>query len=204
MPYYPQNNILFIHIPKTGGTNIELELQKNIKQILYSGPTNNLLPDPYNKISLQHQTYLTIYEYREFLSVTFSNIKILTVVRNPYDRIISDLFWYKLINKSTSKEEIYNIIKNVYLNSNNFDNHNIPQYKFITDENENLIPSIKIFKTENLNNENEIINNFLGFKINISNKNGNKDYSAYLDTDIINVINSFYHKDFELFNYEKK
>ena len=29
MPYYKNDNLLFIHIPKTGGTNIENELKKN-------------------------------------------------------------------------------------------------------------------------------------------------------------------------------
>ena len=37
MPYYSNINVLFIHIPKTGGTVIEEAIQKKTKQTLYSG-----------------------------------------------------------------------------------------------------------------------------------------------------------------------
>ena len=33
--------------------------------------------------------------------------KFVTIVRNPYERIVSDLFWYKLINKNSSQEEVF-------------------------------------------------------------------------------------------------
>ena len=52
-----------------------------------------LLDLPYNKKSLQHQFYTTLYQFKNKLNINFDNIKIFSVVRNPYDRIISDLFW---------------------------------------------------------------------------------------------------------------
>ena len=104
MPYYPNKNILFIHIPKTGGTVIEDEIKKQYNETLYSGYSNNILEYPYNKISLQHQLYTTIYKYKNILNINFNNIKIFSVVRNPYDRIISDLFWYNLIEKDDSSD----------------------------------------------------------------------------------------------------
>ena len=41
----------------------------------------------------------------------------------------------------------------VFNKNNDYDNHIIPQYKFVTDENGNLIENIKIFKTESLTDE---------------------------------------------------
>ena len=201
MPYYKSKNILFIHIPKTGGTVIENEIKKKSRQTLYSGRINRILPKPYNS-SLQHQFYTTLYKFRNKLNINFDNIKVFSVVRNPYDRVISDLFWYNLIKKDYDSTKVYNVIKNKYLNRNDLDNHNKPQYKFVTDEMGVLIPHIKILKTEELNQINDDINKFIGFEINIKRGNTNKDYSRYLNNNSISLINDFYKKDFELFNYK--
>lgn len=211
MPYYKNKNLLFIHIPKTGGTVIENAIKELSKytpverlSILYSGYTNELLDFPYNKVSLQHQFYTTIYKFKDKLDVNFDNIKIFSVVRNPYDRVISDLFYLKLIKKDFTAKEVYFIIKRHYLYRNDLDNHNEPQYKFITDDNCELIKNIEIFKTETLNESNDKLNEFIGFDINIKQTNINKDYSNYLNKDSISLINTFYKKDFELFNYKFK
>lgn len=204
MPYYKDKKILFIHVPKTGGTIIESAIKKNISETLYSGRSNTLLEFPYNRISLQHQFYKTIYKFKDKLNVNFDNIKIFSVVRNPYDRIISDLFWYKLIDKEFNSNQVYYVIKNNYLYRGDLDNHNKPQYYFLVDENDDLIKTIKIFHTEKLNELNDELNKFLGFNINIKQKEVNKDYSKYLNNDSISLINNFYKKDFELFNYKLK
>ena len=204
MPYYKEKNILFIHIPKTGGTVIEKNITLHTPQKLYSGKTNTLLEFPYNKKSLQHQFYTTIYQFKDKLKVNFDNIKIFSIVRNPYDRIISDLFHFNLIKKYFTSEQVYNTIKNNYLYRDDLDNHNEPQYKFIVDENFELVKNIKIFNTETLNKSNDELNKFLGFNIVIQENNVNKDYSSYLNKDSISLINSFYKKDFELFNYKLK
>ena len=200
MPYYKEIELLFIHIPKTGGTSLENYLKKTYKETLFSGYGNNILPeDDFQKNSLQHQTYSTIYKYRDILEVDFnSNLKVLTIVRDPYDRIISDLFFLVLINRNDTCETVYNIIKD-YLYKDCYDNHNIPQYKFITDSNEELIENIKIFKTETLTQD---INNY-GFTDYIGTKS-NIIHSNYLNNDSIQLINIFYKKDFELFNYTFK
>ena len=67
MPYYPKIHTLFIHIPKTGGRTFEEQLSKHSKQLLLGSSTNNLLPPPFNKKSLQHQLYNTIFKYRDLL-----------------------------------------------------------------------------------------------------------------------------------------
>lgn len=204
MPYYRRVNLLFIHIPKTGGTVIEDEIKKKFSQELFSNYTNKLLEYPYSKISLQHQFYSTIYNYKKKIRLNLKNLKTFAVIRNPYDRIISDLFWYNLIKSSDTPEIVYNVIKNNYIDRDDLDNHNVPQYKFVTDKNSNLVSSIKIFRCETLNEDNDLLCKFLGFKINIKRNNVNKNYDKYLNKMSIDLINNFYKKDFELFNYEMK
>lgn len=205
MPYYKEKNILFIHIPKTGGTVIENQLKYIYKQTLFNvNRDSNLLDPPYNTINYQHQFYTTLYKYRNKLDIDFNNndIKIFSVVRNPYDRVISDLFFMLSMKKNTPSDEVYNIIKYNYLYRNDLDNHNEPQYKYLVDENSELIKNIKIFKTETLNESNDILNKYLGVDINIKKTTPNMDYSIYLNNDSIALINEFYKKDFELFGYD--
>ena len=73
MPYFRKQHILFIHIPKTGGSTINHYFKKKdtielftVKQI-FSNIDNNLLPKPYNLISLQHQTYNTLFKFSDLL-----------------------------------------------------------------------------------------------------------------------------------------
>lgn len=204
MPYYKEKKLLFLHIPKTGGQVIEKEIGKQCVQTLHSDYINSLLDEPYNKKSLQHQYYTTLYKYQNRLDISFDNIKIFSVVRNPYDRIISDLFHWEIINKNYTSEQVCDVIKKYYLEKPYLDNHNEAQYKFLVDENGELIKNIKIFKTETLNESNDELNRFLGFDINIKQPNVNKNYSMYLNKESIFLINEYYKKDFELFNYKFK
>ena len=194
-----------------------MKLKKKKKQELYSGIHNNILDKPYNKQSLQHQFYRTLYKNRDILKINFDNIKIFSVVRNPYNRIISDMLWWgkyrdknnifeknplPRIKKDFTPEQVYDIIVNSYINRTDLDNHNEPQYKFLCDDNMNLIPSIKIFKCETLNETNDEINEFIRQNINIKRKNVNKNYLSFLNDKSINIINEKYKRDFELFGYE--
>ena len=112
MPYYKECNLLFIHIPKTGGTCIDTQICKSRKRTLYTIFSNDLLPEPYKNISLQHQFYTTIYENRTILDINFDKIKIFTIVRNPYDRMVS---WYFYLKRQALKH-----IKNYNRSTNNY------------------------------------------------------------------------------------
>ena len=211
MPYFKNDNVnvLFIHIPKTSGSSIE-----NYFSYKFNIPLNNnsLFDAVDNELqmkenmiinsSLQHITYNQIVKYSKVFNINFNNIKIITIVRNPYERIISDLFYFLKINVNTSKEEVFDIIKE-YLVSNKCDNHNIPQHNFITDDNKELIPNIHILKTENLTSD-MISLGYTDFnRFDHSNPNKNVNYYNYLNNKSIEIINDFYHFDFILFNYDK-
>ena len=207
MPYYKEKNLLFIHIPKTGGTIIENELKKKTPEELFSRVKclKFLIDPPYNKVTPQHQFYSTLYDYRKKLNINFENIKVFSIVRNPYDRIISDLLHLKLIKVDYTPELVFENMKyNFFDRSGRLDNHEVPQYKYVTDEDSKLIPHIKIFKCEKLNECNTELNRYIGIDINIKQENVNKDYSKYLNKDSISLINDYYKKDFEMFGYKLK
>ena len=108
MPYFQNEttNLLFIHIPKTGGTSVETYFSRKLniplnEQCLYTPAKGRFYK---NNVSYQHQTYLTLLNNAEELGIYFEGITILSIVRNPYDRVISDLFFYKMIE--TDSEQI--------------------------------------------------------------------------------------------------
>ena len=206
MPYYPKINVLFIHIPKTGGTTLENFLKTKSNQTLYNyKPGNTLLPnDALCKVSLQHQTYSTLKEYSNIVNIPFhdNNLKVITIVRNPYNRIISDLFWFKLIKLNDDPNVVYNAIIN-YVDKNCYDNHNLPQYKFVTNEEGDVYDNITIFRTESLTTDIKSYG-FSDFRIKRQLVGSEKEekYKSYLNDKSIAFINKYYSKDFDLFSYD--
>ena len=204
MPYFYNNNInlLFIHIPKTGGSNFE-----NYISYKYNIPLNekSLSTKRLNNISYQHLLYSDIIKNNNIhpdFNINFHNINIITFVRNPYSKIISELFFYGLIDSSSTPEEVFIQMKDTFMvNDNTYDNHNLPQYMFIIDENNNVINNLKIIKTETLTDDLKNVG-FDDFHFFVNSDNINKDYSKYYNSDSIKLVNEYYEKDFFYFGYE--
>lgn len=204
MPYFEDFHLLFIHIPKTGGSNIEnffLNYFKKTPKI--TNLLSNNLDIKINNHSLQHMTYKEYFNNQSFFNIHFKNIKILTVVRNPYNRLMSDLFYLGLANKNNTKEEIEEIIK-VYLKNNIlYDNHKLEQYKFLLNNDNQIDKNIIIFKSETLNQQ-MIKLGFPEFEnfCNHTNTIITSNYLKYLNENSIKLINDYYNLDFHYFNYE--
>ena len=204
MPYFKDFNLLFIHIPKTGGSNIEnFFFNYNKQKPKISNIISNNINLKLNNHSLQHSTYLEMLLFKDFFDIDFNNLKIITVVRNPYDRILSDLFYLKFIDKNNTPEEIEHVLK-IYLESNlMYDNHKLQQYKFLVNENDIIEKKIIIMKSESLNKQ----MNDIGFPefenfCNFNNTKINKDYSKHLNKNSIKMINDYYKLDFIYFDYK--
>lgn len=208
MPYYKDLHILFIHIPKTGGSTLEKVLRQegNHKQTLYSGYTNTLLPEPYNKTSLQHQSYCTILDHKELCDIDFNEqLKLLTIVRNPYHRAVSSLFHNNQIKKGTSKAEVFEELeKFIDLPPDTVDNHNVAQYKFVVDKNNKLPNKLIILKTESLDRDMLLYFKRIACKRELVGKASDTNYMKYLGPRSIKLINRVYKRDFELFDYPMK
>jgi hypothetical protein len=208
MPYFKNEsvNLLFIHIPKTGGSSLENYFSKKYNIKLNNNSlfgVNKLFTNIQVYAYLQHILYKTIIKYINYFGIETENLKIITIVRNPYNKIISDLFYFKFINKNSSPAQVFQAIKKfISLNNKEVDNHNIPQFLFIQHQNK-LIDNIIILHTETLN-EDMIKLGYSDFNIKSnSNKYNINDYSKYLNNDSIKLINHCYHLDFEYFDYKK-
>jgi hypothetical protein len=199
MPYYRELNILLVHIPKTGGSSVErFFAEKNEgRQRLLSRHGNNLIPDPeLQKFSLQHQFYSNLYAYRDELGIDFnSNLRVLAIVRNPYHRLISGLRWRRMIGPESSREEIYRAATE-YVNHVNLDNHNVPQFRFVTDSNGVLYQQIEIFRTETLTAQMRAH----GFVDYMGRETANVYWNCY-SRELVELVNDFYQKDFGFFDY---
>lgn len=208
MPYFHNDkcNILFIHIPKTAGASIEKYLSTKYSIELNTNSLyghSNLFKGTSNKdidvISLQHHTLHNILTFKDIYKINTKDLKIFCVVRNPYERIISDMFWQQLININDSPDIVCNAIKKYVLE--NMDNHNIPQYKMICDDDQKIYNDVLILKFENLKEDMKKIG-FSGMNVYIHVLTYNKTPFYYLNDESIKIINKYYEKDFIFFDYE--
>ena len=204
-----QKKLQFIHIPKNAGTSIEnlgykfgIKWGRFIPFYKYKYKTSNNI-----KCSHWHNPYFT----RE------DNTDYFTVVRNPYDKIISEFYYdnghtnEKYASDSHLKsfylwlDEKHKIIKsNKYKN----DCHLLPQHEYIYDSNgkkriDHIIYMDKDFK-ENLDKLFKKYN--LGIDINKLKKDNSrkKTFSKNdINQNALNKINEMYSKDFEKFSFTK-
>ena len=152
MPYFKNENILFIHIPKTGGTSIDSYfLNKYNEEVGVDKLIHPFIK--YKNVAYQHLQLQVIYNQRNEFNIDFDNIQIITIVRNPYHRIMSELAFLHLVKDDTSPEITYEHIQNLIIQHNYGilrDNHIRSQYDMLT-LNGKIPDNIKILRTENLN-----------------------------------------------------
>ena len=193
-----QRKIIFIHVPKTGGTSIEMRLGMR-------GKTNGY--GVINNIAKQH------YRWRQYVKELgtdiFNDYYKFAVCRNHYTRFLSEYYWCEAPGMGHRHGQSFadffkdaeRIIKEKQFKLTKYHDHFIPQWRFVFDDEGNSKVN-KIFRFESFNE----IDVFLKEKYKaIGNqhqkKSGNKKY--VLSDEDKNRIYTIYKKDFELFGYPK-
>ena len=189
---------IFIHIPKTAGTSIEQFLKDNGKNSIdYHGVRDGR--------SMHHYTAI---DFKRELPWHFNDYYKFSIVRNPYDRLLSEYYWTPIphvgYKSGKTKAEFLNyvshIVKNNLFFQNIYNDHFIPQFMFVYDK--KLLVD-HIFKFENMN----LIVDFLKKKLEIENDlpilNKSKIKKEYWNNKQKERIYRIYKNDFILFNYSK-
>lgn len=183
--------LLFLWIPKTGGTSV----YDSLSSVCYF-PKEIVSPKKIKRGTHGHFSLHSIYDMQELFQ-----FDIFTVVRNPYDRIVSLFFYLKKVGQIPNDVQFTSFVTRVTkkpIPPVGFYNHNgFNQANKMLDWTEG-VPNLKIFKFEQIND----CFHFYGLEPKKLNTTEHKTYLSYYNKDTIEMVNSFYREDFSLFNYE--
>lgn len=192
------HKFIFIHIPKTGGTSVESAL----------------------KLSLDHHDH-------QFYRKSFKNYTdffVFTVVRNPFDRAVSDYKWVTntkysypakqlkemFVNKSFEYflDNYYNLkFKDVkrFKNLNWFKNHHLTHCREQIDLLNPIDDVDYIMRFENLQQDFDIVCEKIGIpqqQLPHKNKTNRKHYTEYYNDETKKIVAEKFSKDIEYFGYK--
>jgi hypothetical protein len=200
-----KNKIIFIHVPKTGGSSIEKSLIDIFDETIKINGDQTSIVDKLKKPkknsfnSLKHATAEELKcQYGEEIFNVYTKF---SVIRNPWDRLLSLYYW------SNGRSKPYN--KDVFIKKilkKNPDNANRSVWtlnKYLCDKEGNLIVD-NLINFDNLNKE---FNNFcikegLGDKKlpHINSRNVERySYTDIMDNEVIELIGEYYKKEINKF-----
>jgi len=205
-----KEKLIFIHIPKNAGTSIKSFFKS--KEI--------------------HHKHKNIKQIKKENIEAYNSYKKFTIVRNPYDRMVS---WYFYLKRAMSIEYtrgdyrwkpgehfpdsflewVKNPLGNYYSIWKLSDTHNSLHtdieinrgggrigLPLLSPQYRWIDNTVEVLKYENLNKD---LNNFFKKKIDIPsiNTTQHKEYINYYNKESLNIVYARYKEDFEKFNYKK-
>ncbi len=184
MFYSHPRKALFVHIPKTGGSAIR----------------DQLLTD-FIKNHRKHQSLGSLKKPKRY-----SNYFIFTIVRNPYERLVSSYRFNKL--RQNLRYDGVSFIENLHREWVSHKNYPLPhqQYKYIDLPHDFF--GVHVYKYEHLQDASDDIAHRLGYKPvqlvrnETGNYHGEYDFRDWLDEESVKYINEICEGDFVKFGYE--
>lgn len=191
--------LIFVHIPKNGGSYVRTML-----------PGEN---NAYDHATIGHiiENYPKVYKTHRFFAV----------VRNPWDRMVSNYeFCNKTSNTKIKQEDGATVLKRnniktfedyvnlLYTHKNDLKKFNIihwiPQHEFVLHQGD--IKVNHVLKLETLTEDLPGLFKKYGVKSIVHdkqiNKTDHKNYTTYYTPELIKKVKEIYAKDVSLFNYE--
>lgn len=131
MPMFSKQSryVLFVHIPKTGGSYVEKAAQANGWRADFLLNSFRINEDSILRVSPQHM-HAGLYEQIFDLG---KNIEVFTIVRHPFDRLKSEYYWQRRRKRAdvTVDEWVQRVLEEFTENPCIHDNHIRPQIDFL-------------------------------------------------------------------------
>ena len=199
----PEINTYFVHIPKTGGTSVEMFFYRNVcgfphmqpkgifEQFVqhYGGRTvaaryHYGQPTP-ERLHTGETQHLSAWQLKQWKDPAFCNANYtFAFVRNPWHRFVSETIWKQqhlgMRTHNLEAQIRMQSMESTYQMKLNRP-HNAPQYKFVYDQHFNLLVD-DVFKLEEKDKAEKVISEKLNMKVEFGqhNKSKRKDYDDYL------------------------
>ncbi|WP_133468410.1 sulfotransferase family 2 domain-containing protein [Paraglaciecola marina] len=205
MPIKPDSKLIFIHVPKTGGSSIEKELGLHPSDVVDS--------DYFLSGGKKQKQHLTLAEILSIKKDDFdlSKFTAIGMVRNPINRMVSEYKWRKKINHNVINDlDINTFVKKIFdakKQGAKLDSHFTPQSDFFKLGSQSALKEIKIFKFEDgFDKVSRYLSLYLkcsDFKIGKVNHTDQIKLDCELHSESESLIKEMYEEDFEKFYREE-
>ena len=175
-----EHKAIFIHIPKNAGSSIET---------LFAN----------NSFRIQPSKHADIYEIKRKFKNSYNSYKKFTIIRNPYDKMVS---WYFYLKRNLG--ERYEVLEfNEWIKDPSKFWHIDDPISYLKPQHEWIDDTVVLIKYENLDKE---LNQFFNKKIElpIINKSKHNHYLEYYNKESLTIIYDRYKEDFKKYNYKKQ
>ena len=187
-----RKKIIFIHIPKTGGTSMENALRGKLGQLFTT-----------HRKASEYASHNDLDKFFKF-----------TIVRNPWDKMVSEYFYYREGgSKGFKKDKILSrkmpdsflrFIKNDFWPLKpERPKHHCTQLSFLgANKKENVMDYVCKFET--LRKDAAVVSGKIGFHLNLPHlrKSKHSHYSEYYDDEAREIVADAYREDIQYFGYK--